>query len=127
MAMARAIPTYEDLREENIWLREQLGMEIAAEKVARVTRAWGLTTSQAHLLLLLHARRGRVATYAFLEQNIPSGRGVAGDRCPQILSVWLSRIRKKLGADLITTHTGAGLSAPPATLARIDALFEDLP
>jgi DNA-binding response OmpR family regulator len=125
-AMARAIPTYDDLLEEIAWLREQLGVEIEAERVSRVARAWGLTLSQARLLLVLHARHGRLVTYAFASDNIPGLNGRDGSEPGNVISVWVCRIRAKLGRDAILNHWGLGFSAPPATLARIDALLQDL-
>jgi DNA-binding response OmpR family regulator len=108
------------LREENLWLRAELGLLMDEEQLAEAKKWFGLTRSEAKLLNIL--MNSRLVTYdqAMLGMGEP-GRDYEAQE--KILDVWVCKLRAKLkkhGAG-IKTIWSTGYELDPASRRIIAA------
>jgi two-component system OmpR family response regulator len=88
----------------------QIGEVVIATAARRVTRAGhpiALTAREYALLEFLALHRGEVVTRTALYEHLFDEED---DTLSNLLDVHVSNLRKKLGAELITTHRGHGYS-----------------
>ena len=108
--------TYDELLEENRFLRRQLALEVEPGRADRLAVAFKLSPFQGTILAAMYARGGdQTLTPAHIEDLSNLGGNAA--------SVHICRMRKKLGGpDTIETVWGRGWRVSPELRARIDAL-----
>jgi two-component system, OmpR family, response regulator len=82
-----------------------VSIDTAARRVTRAGRPVGLTAREYALLEFLALHRGEVVTRTALYEHLFDEDE---DTLSNLLDVHVSNLRKKLGADLITTHRGQG-------------------
>lgn len=105
----------EDLRIENEYLRAELG-RIPDERSK--LRALGMTPAEASILAALYAAKGRVVNRFVLFDNLPNENDF---RSPQIISVYVSRIRSAIGKGCIRCVWGDGYGLTPAGMEFVSA------
>jgi DNA-binding response OmpR family regulator len=123
--MNAVAPTYEallatvgELTDERDFYRRELGQMRDAEGAELMRGRLGLTPREADIVMVLHARRGRSVTYAGIMDAVYSER--PEEPAEAIVKVFICKIRKKIGADKITTNWGTGVQLSVAGVALID-------
>jgi hypothetical protein len=104
-------------------LRAQLGLEIEAESIRRLASAFGLSVTQARIVLLLHNRRGRIVSWSLLDawltsRDLPAGSGA------DLRRQHLNAIRRRLGPDATESIRGLGVRLEPRWVARLDTVID---
>lgn len=119
----------EELEERVAWLESELGLQVSADLVDRIRRGLGGIGQQskangtARLIAALYAANGRPMTRWQLLDAIPSRAGNE-ERNANIISVWVSFARKKLGPNAIHNAWDVGYRLTPEGMARISAILE---
>lgn len=105
----------EELREEIAYLKSELGLtrDSSLERTLHFTH--GLTGKEARFLIALHQVKGRVLNQYQVLDAIGSPDGVS-----KLATVYLCKIRKKLGRTAILTEWGRGFSIGPLGVAAIE-------
>ncbi len=83
----------EALEAEVAELRRQLGVEHGSEVTARLVRMFAMPRGAALMLQLLLSRRGRLVTYRFLDEYLPTVDAVAERADYRVLGVYAWQIR----------------------------------
>lgn len=94
-------PTCEKLKERIRDLELQIGYA-DTESHAKLTLAYGITPNEAGILMHLYHAKGRPRRSDFLHANRVHQR-TDDTQTNHDVKVYISRMRKKLGADIITT------------------------
>ena len=116
----------EDLEEEVVWLRSELGLQQAADRASRLTQASDLTPAEAAITVALYGARGRPVIRLALEEAIDAaGVGLHRDG-KHVTDVLVSRIRKKLGADVVATVTARGYRLSAEGLVKVAGLLGEV-
>lgn len=103
------------LEEQIAYLKHELGQVADLNVSARLHERFGLTPQGAAILQVLH-QSGRVINALRLAELMGSHSD-----CENIVSVQVSRVRKKVGRDAVTTVWGRGYSIGPAGSAAVEA------
>ena len=107
-----------DLAEQRDHYKRELGLMAPIETLDRLARRWTLTPKEAAVLAALHQRKGAFVTRDALLTAIY--QGAAGTPEIKILDVFVWHLRRKIGADMITTHRAIGFSLSPAGVAAVN-------
>lgn len=99
-------PHCEALREEVVYLKGELALALSEDKISQLSRATGLTPSEAKILMTLYQARGRLCAVYVLDDAAPPTR--SSDRNPKHVDVRICRIRKKIGKACIENSWGHG-------------------
>lgn len=86
-----------------------VSIDTTARRVTRAGQSIGLTAREYALLEFLAMHRGEVVTRTALYEHLFDEDD---DTLSNLLDVHVSNLRKKLGADFITTHRGQGYCIP---------------
>lgn len=86
-----------------------VSIDTTARRVTRAGQSIGLTAREYALLEFLALHRGEVVTRTALYEHLFDEDD---DTLSNLLDVHVSNLRKKLGADFITTHRGQGYCIP---------------
>ena len=116
--------TREELVEEVAYLRSELGATTDHDR-DKLIAALRTTLAEARILSALYAARGRPVSNWRLAEAAPPGRMTADRNDVAAVKVWISRIRRKLGADAVLTIHGLGYALSPAGMAIVDAALND--
>lgn len=114
----------EDLKEQ---VRYWKGMVIDQTEEAVSTMVgvkFGLTKSETRLLLRLHNARGKMVGNQILLTNHEGGDGI--EVTPQLIKVFICKLRRKIGKRHVITHWGAGYSLSEEMIARVDSTVGEL-
>ena len=115
----------EDLIEEVVFLRSELGLQQLASRTSALTAAFGLTAMEAHLTAALYGAKGRPLSVLVLHEHILTfqGRRDGGDNLDAV-SVYVCRIRKKLGLLAVETIRVKGYALTPMGLEKVAPVIE---
>lgn len=119
--------TREELQDEVVYLRGELGLLRDDDQIANLRRAYPMHRGAARLVMALRAAGQRGLTYQQLDEAIPQVHDSGGDRGIKIISVWASYARKALGPGVIETIWGKGLRLSPNGIALVDAALGNTP
>lgn len=117
--------TREELEDEVVYLRSELGLMQSDDEVAHLRRAYPMSRAAARLVLALRAAGQRGLTYHQLDEAVPPVKGTAGDRNVKVLTVWVCHARKVMGAAAIETIWGRGVRISPTGAALVDAALNE--
>lgn len=112
--------TREELVEEVVYLRSELGPAADHDR-DRLVIAFRTTLAETCILSALYAGKGHPVSNWRLADAAPAGRMTADRNDIAAVKVWISRLRKKLGADAISTTFGLGYALTPRGIALVDA------
>jgi DNA-binding response OmpR family regulator len=113
--------TREELEEEVTEWRRAEGLTEDAVAVAALSAGLGITRTTARYALVLRAANGRrVTRHALVEEG---SRGSAA--CDAGAAVHVSRLRRALGPQAITTDWGHGYALTPEGIAKVDAALSE--
>lgn len=101
-----ACPHCAELEEQVAYLKRELALSLAEDKLARLRRATGLSPTEVAVLLTLYEARGRFCPVYMLDEAGPVSR--SEDRNLKHIDVRICRIRKKIGKDAIENSWGRG-------------------
>jgi DNA-binding winged helix-turn-helix (wHTH) protein len=112
--------TYEELEEELAYFKQALKVEQSENRLAKLSKAFGFTPSQAKLALALYDRAGKVLTKEFALEVLYPNPDEAAKR--KIVDVIVCKIRTKLiyycgNQKPIDTVWGRGFQMSPAGIA----------
>lgn len=96
-----------ELAEEVAWLRSELGLQEEASEVHRLELSLDLPRQLARLVLRLYRINGRVLPRAQADEMFGTLAGHE-EYISNITSVHISRLRKRIGFDSITSVYGNG-------------------
>lgn len=96
----------EDLKEEVAYLKSELGLRNDAERVEQLRRQ-GVRPAEAAMLCRLYAAGGKLVTVDQLEEAIPA-KDPARERTTPFVRTYASRIRSRMGRDIIGNMWGRG-------------------
>jgi DNA-binding response OmpR family regulator len=113
--------TREELEEEVLFLRSELGIALEETSIQALISALGLTRSPVRLLLALHGHQGKVASTLSLMEACAHYQH---DREMKIVSLWVCRLRKALGHDAIENAWGKGYRLTSEGIAKVDQILE---
>lgn len=102
--LAHRKPSYEELEEEILQLKEELGLTREKSELARVYKALGLTLSETLLILCLYRSPAPVR----LQRLNLLSRKYEDHEDSNVVPVRISHIRKKLDFDVIETYKNFG-------------------
>lgn len=108
--------TYEELKEENQYLRRQLSIDVDFSRTAREQQRLGIPPLGYKLLRTLYDGHGRVIRYEQLWEIVD---------CDALGTV-LCRVRKVLGPNVIRTYHRAGLAITREGQEIIDNVRREL-
>lgn len=112
--------TREELEEEVAYLRGELGPADDHDR-DKLRLTFGTTLAETCLLSALYAANGRPLSYWLLAESFPPTRMNDDRNDVGAVKIWISRIRKKLGADTVRTIYGRGYAITPQGIALVDA------
>lgn len=118
--------TREELEEEVAYLRSELGPRGDHDR-DKIMAALKTTVAETCLLSTLYAEKGRPVSNWRLAESSPPGRMTEDRNDIAAVKVWVSRLRKKLGADTITTIFSLGYALTPRGIALVDAALGNTP
>jgi len=82
-----------------------VAIDYRAKKVSRGGKSIALTAKEFEVLAVLAKQQGRIVSRTVLEKAIhPNG----SEQVSNVVDVFVLRLRRKLGNDLITTRRGQG-------------------
>ncbi len=114
----------EALEAEVAELRRQLGVEHDTETTARLVRMFAMPRGPALMLQVLLSRRGRLVTYQFLDDYLPTVDAVAERANYRVLGVYAYQIRARMGAASLITERGIGYRLSLEAVNRIERALE---
>jgi DNA-binding response OmpR family regulator len=112
--------TREELIEEVAYLRSELRPTLDHDRDKIIT-ALRTTVAETLILSALYASRGHPVSNWRLAEAAPAGRMTADRNDMAAIKVWISRIRRKLGADAVLTIRGLGYALTPVGAAQVEA------
>jgi len=111
-------------RDERIaCLEGELGLRANAEAMARLRSVWGVTPAEAQVLMHLHGAQGRLVNEKLIEDALPRNDHATDRSGYAIVKVYVSRLRTKLGRDVIETVWGRGYKITPEGMAKVEAIL----
>jgi DNA-binding response OmpR family regulator len=113
--------TRDELEAEVAYLRGEVSGSAESTGRDHLRAALGLTESEAAILDALHKAKGAVVVNWRLAEAAPPGRMTYDRNDIAAVKVWVSRIRKKLGAETIATVFGSGYRLSPVGMATVNA------
>jgi DNA-binding response OmpR family regulator len=116
--------TRRELEDEVAYLRDELRPADNGEQ-GRLMAALKTTAAETRILLALYAGKGRPVSNWRLSEASPPARMTADRNDIAVLKIWISRIRRKLGADAVQTVYGIGYALTPEGAARVKAALGD--
>lgn len=97
----------EELEEEVAFLRSELGQSCSDTELLELQKGTGLRPGETQVLMALHRAKGRLVSHAALFEAAPA-KWAGEDRNPEIVKVYISKIRSALGPNTIETGHGRG-------------------
>lgn len=129
MSLAHTIPhcaRCEALEAEVAWLKSELSPDVRAEQLDAL-RKLGLSPNAAHLLFALMARPGRAMKRALLSDALLPPLDHVKERDGfAVVDVYICRLRKCFGFDIIDTVWGVGYRLTEAGAVIVRAKLGDL-
>ena len=107
-----------DLQERIAYLERELGLSLEQTRIARLI-GYGMTRSQAHVVLALHQAAGRTLSADQLDDTLPRGERDARN----FIKVITNRARAIVGADAIETVRGVGYRISGNGAARVERML----
>jgi DNA-binding response OmpR family regulator len=112
--------TYEELEEELAYFKQALKVEQSEKRLAKLSKVFGFTPSQAKLALALYDRAGGMLTKGFALDILYPNPDEAAEQ--KIIDVFICKIRTKLiyrcgDQKPINTVWGRGYQMSPAGMA----------
>ena len=129
-ASARTIDPSEriaELEAEVAYFKGELGLAVDVDRLDRLRLVIGLTPLEMRLMLALAAGKGRAMSRALIAESLPETWGTGRDI--KIVDTLVSKIRRKLGVEVIGTIPGFVYRITPEGLALIaerEALLPEL-
>lgn len=124
---AATCPHCAELQNEIAYYKAELGLQVASAHLDRVRRALKVSPAETHILLALHAAKGRIVSLPQLLATMPPRYGDGEDRNWDNVKTHISRARKTLGPGVIKNVWGAGYRLTDAGLAIVDAAVNPTP
>lgn len=115
----------EDLEEEVAYLRSEMGERLRVERVDEVARRLKLAPGVTALLLILYGAKGRPVSIYQACEALPSP-SKNEDRNPHLVAVYVTKIRKTLGADAIENVWGNGYRLTQHGMDSVGRLLGDV-
>lgn len=115
-----AAMTRQELEDEVCYLRGELRPADNGEQ-GRLMAALKTTPAETRVLLALYAGKGRPVSNWRLTEASPPARMTADRNDIAVLKIWISRIRRKLGADAVLTIRHLGYALTPSGVAQVEA------
>lgn len=113
----------ETLEAEVAYWKAEAQRNVEVDTVTRLRDAFGLTPAEAWLVGMLYAANGRVVRRERLCEDVPGGSWEDRAEGSNIVEVFVSKARRKIGRDSIETVRYHGYRIAPAMAARIDAVL----
>lgn len=110
----------EQLEAEVAYWKSEAQVQASYQVRTVISDTFGLTPAEAWLVATLHAADGRVISYDRLMEDMPDHRRSDFSNERNILSVMVSRIRKKVDAAFIITSRPMGYKLSTAGLEIIN-------
>lgn len=107
----------EELEEEVAYLRGELGLQKAAVRSAKLADH-GLTGLESALLVALYGANGRPLSRLVCEERMQAARHGGGESL-HVVNVYISKLRTKLGADVISNTREVGYALTDVGLAKV--------
>jgi DNA-binding response OmpR family regulator len=122
--------TYEKLEEELAYFKRALKVEQSENRLAKLSKAFGFTPSEAKLALALYDRAGRMITKEFTLEILYPNPDEAAEQ--KIVDVFICKIRTKLiyrcgDQKPIDTVWGRGYQMSPAGMAIFAQALDEAP
>lgn len=108
----------EELQEQIVYLESELGLRQSLSTIGDLHSALGLTRTEARITLAMYAAGGRVVTRAQFEDAMYGGNADC-DRSPNLVNVYISKLRKKIGRDAFELVWGEGYRLTPPGIERV--------
>lgn len=112
MSRSPEVMTRQELEDEVVYLRGELGLTTSASAIGAVKAATGLSDGPARVLLALYRAKGRALAKHQILDAVPAQRTV-DDRDPKLVDVWVCRVREATFPDAIKTIWGQGHAITP--------------
>lgn len=113
-------PTYEDLEEEVLQLKHELGLRVNANKADAIRKGLRLTPSEAKIVLALYDAKGAMRVEVL---NKLCARYATTDEGGKGTTVRITSIRRILGFDFIDTHRNFGYALSYVGRERVDQVL----
>lgn len=116
----------EELEEEVLYLRREMGLALDAQALAALARAMGMSRRRgvARLVQALHQAKGRPVQNWVLEENLYTAQD---DRAPSnLVAVYVCHARDVLGRDAIANHRAQGYALTRVGMERVRALLAEV-
>lgn len=113
----------EELEEEVAFLKSELGLRSSADELRRLKAAFDLTPQEARIVLAMARAKGKPVMRVQLEELI-NERSHKDECAYNLPSVYVAKIRRKLGKEAVITAWGSGYSLSPEALERVRAVLE---
>ena len=118
LSLREALIKIEELKEENAFLRRELGL-IADDGVeGAVQMAFGLTVTESKVLMALYQRPGRTVHQNTMMDILYQYRADS-EPCVKIIDVYICRVRAKIGKCAIKNVVGRGYMITEAGAQQI--------
>lgn len=124
MSRSPELMTREELEEEVAYLRGELGMTRNAAVEGILRSAFKIAPSEVTLLLALYRARGKVLSREQLNEAVPPKWSRVEDRASNLISVWVCRLRKKIGSDAIENQWDGKYALTATGIAKVQAALE---
>lgn len=117
------------LEEQVAYLKSELGVAQVGRVTARILAAldkrgkWG-GPQIADVIRVLYAAKGSPIPNWRLRDEVPAKSG-RDDRCEQLATVWIYRVRQHLGAEAVGTIRSRGYFLTPVGMAKVAAILGD--
>lgn len=115
--------TREELEDEVVYLRGELGLTTSASAIGAVKAATGLSDGPARVLLALYRTKGRALAKHQILDTVPAQRTI-DDRDPKLADVWICRIRQATCFEAVDTVWGQGYAISPTGRAIVEKALE---
>lgn len=115
-----AAMTREELEDEVVYLRSELRPALDHDR-DQLMMALRMTNAETLILSALYAGRGHPVSNWRLADAAPAGRMTADRNDIAAVKVWISRIRRKLGADAVLTIRNLGYALTTSGVAQVEA------
>lgn len=123
IALMHRKPSYEELEEEIIQLKEELGFRVSLDRVDKLRERLGLTPGESKVVLALYDTKSRILPKATL--NLIGNKHDNVDMDGSNSATRIRCIRKAMGEDFIQTHWGLGYTLSPSGRDTVRSALDD--
>jgi DNA-binding response OmpR family regulator len=114
-----------DLEDQVAYWKDKALANASTALLGAISSSFRLTRAEAWVVGAMWRAKGRAVSCQHLQEGHP-GDKYGDEREGNNVQVFITRIRKKLGADSIITHRGIGYALSPETMGRIDSVAGEL-